>query len=106
MINQIIKDWVGEDRELMEDKRIKKASETDKKIEMYRMGYNNAKTELRATIPQLTERIIEIINTVEVKENPPFSANSEIREKAKIINTYLMPAVKEAIINTLKGGKE
>lgn len=56
-------------------------------------------------VAQKEKKIIEIINTVEVKENPSFSANSENRKMAKIINKHLMPAIKEAIINTLKGGK-
>lgn len=51
MINKIIKDWVGENQD--EIKAHNESMEEKWRV----LGYNQAKAELRATIPQLTERI-------------------------------------------------
>ena len=50
----------------------------------------------------LNERVEEIrkeIDEIEVKESAPFSASDEFREKAKIINEYLMPQIKKALLS-------
>lgn len=49
----------------------------------------------------LVEEIAEAIKNLTVEEAPPFSANNEIRDKAKIINKYLLPAVKERLLSTI-----
>lgn len=49
----------------------------------------------------LVEEITEAIKNLTVEEAPPFSANDEIRDKAKIINEYLLPAVKERLLSTI-----
>lgn len=47
------------------------------------------------------ERIVEMVKEMTIKESPPFNINPELRKKAEIINQYLMPYVKEALLNLI-----
>lgn len=46
---------------------------------------------------------IELVESTELEEAPPFSASNEFREKATLINENLMPLVKAGLIKALKG---
>lgn len=51
------------------------------------------------------ERIVEMVKEMTIKESPPFNINPELRKKAEIINQYLMPYVKEVLLNLITNNK-
>lgn len=53
------------------------------------------------TISLLLTSLKEEIESMKFEEAPPFSANNEIRDKAKLINEYLMPYVKKSLSTLL-----
>lgn len=88
MINKVIKDWVGEE---------KKEIKEDSIFINYLNGYNQALQDLKSRIPQLTERIINIMQKiVDDIYDEPEKTDDDVFE-ARVI---------EDLIDTLKGGKE
>lgn len=66
MINKIIKDWVGEDSSIADAY----SKRHNQQVLWSDIGYNQAKAELRESIPQLTERIVEIIESHRDRDLP------------------------------------
>jgi hypothetical protein len=56
---------------------------------------------IKSTNLALLKAVEEMISEMKIEEAPPFSANDETREQAKLINEYLMPAVKEKLLSLL-----
>ena len=102
MINQIIKDWVGEDQD--EIKAHNESMEEKWRV----LGYNQAKAELRATIPQLTERIekeMEVkisqlrqwLNEDRIDSPKKMITNEDIKHWLEFTNHTLTREVREEI---------
>lgn len=97
MINQIIKDWVGED---IKDYR-KRYKEWGEEMRMLKQieerAYNQALQDLTSRIPQLTERIIGIMQKIvdDIYEEPE-KTDDDVFE-ARVI---------EDLIDILKESKE
>lgn len=68
----------------------------------WKIGRAEAKSFIATILDEERERWIKKIETIKVEEAPPFSANPEFRDKAKLANEILMPSVKEVLINLIK----
>jgi hypothetical protein len=70
-------------------------------VTLHDTGAETVKSFLHDSQRRLVEKCIEMIETLKIEEAPPFSANPEFREKAKLINKMLMPEVKKQLISII-----